>query len=476
MAPPEVTISELETLPKPRTTQRRASSRKFTPAEVKRLVSESSRLLFIFENKVYDITKWAAYHPGGKLALNHAIGRDATDEVKALHPDFVLEKLLPKFCIGDFYQEPELEQNDWLKKQKQISLAYQELHRKVKESGLFKTRYSDYAWEALRCTMFGSVSLFLLRTFPESFFTVTIAALCLAFFWMQLSYTVHDLGHNSVTHQRSLDWVVGSCITSFLGGLSLDWWKDSHNIHHIITNHPEHDPDIQHLPFIAISKEFFDSIYSTYHGRILEFSFAAKWLVSMQHYTYYIIMSFGRFNLYAQSWIYLLRGRGVSAKLWWLQVVGMTVFWFWYLWLLSHAATWPLKLLFLWVTHAANALLHVQITLSHFGMCTQDLGPDEAFASRQLRTTMDIQCPVWLDWFHGGLQFQALHHLFPRAPRHRLREIQPLVRAFAKEQGLGYYEYTFPEGNIKVIRHLQHVAHQAGFLLQAAAASAVPDT
>ena len=26
------------------------------------------------------------------------------------------------------------------------------------------------------------------------------------------------------------------------------WWKHSHNVHHIITNHPEHDPDIQHLP------------------------------------------------------------------------------------------------------------------------------------------------------------------------------------------------------------------------------------
>ena len=33
-----------------------------------------------------------------------------------------------------------------------------------------------------------------------------------------------------------------------LGGISLGWWKKSHNVHHIICNSIEHDPDIRHLP------------------------------------------------------------------------------------------------------------------------------------------------------------------------------------------------------------------------------------
>lgn len=30
---------------------------------------------------------------------------------------------------------------------------------------------------------------------------------------------------------------------------------------------------------------------------------------------------------------------------------------------------------------------------------------------------MGIDCPEWSDFFHGGLQFQAIHHLFLRVPR-----------------------------------------------------------
>lgn len=39
----------------------------------------------------------------------------------------------------------------------------------------------------------------------------------------------------------------------------------------MVTNSPEHDPDIQHLPFFAISPRFFNSIRSSYHKRILQF-------------------------------------------------------------------------------------------------------------------------------------------------------------------------------------------------------------
>lgn len=47
--------------------------------------------------------------------------------------------------------------------------------------------------------------------------------------------------------------------------------------------------------------------------------------------------------------------------------------------------------------------LHVQITISHFGMPTNDV-QGEGFAEKALRTTMDVECPTWMDWFHGGLQ------------------------------------------------------------------------
>jgi delta8-fatty-acid desaturase len=108
--------------------------------------------------------------------------------------------------------------------------------------------------------------------------------------------------------------------------------------------------------------------------------------------------------------------------------------------------------------------LHVQITLSHFAMSTSDLGPDESFPQKMLRTTMDIDCPQWLDFFHGGLQFQAIHHLYPRIPRHNLRATQKLVQAFCSEVGIPYALYGFVDGNREVISRLNEVGRQAAIL------------
>lgn len=62
---------------------------------------------------------------------------------------------------------------------------------------------------------------------------------------------------------------------------------------------------------------------------------------------------------------------------------------------------------------------------------------------------------------HGGLHLQVTHHLFPRLPRHNLREASALVKEFAKEQGLVYAEFGFISGNGEVLDVLKNVADQA---------------
>lgn len=74
---------------------------------------------------------------------------------------------------------------------------------------------------------------------------------------------------------------------------------------------------------------------------------------------------------------------------------------------------------------------------------------------------MDIRCPPWLDFIHGGLQFQAVHHLFPRVPRHNLRALHLLVKDFCAETGIEYLSYGFAEGNGVVLSRLGELAEQA---------------
>lgn len=77
---------------------------------------------------------------------------------------------------------------------------------------------------------------------------------------------------------------------------------------------------------------------------------------------------------------------------------------------------------------------------------------------------MDVDCPPWLDWFHGGLQFQVVHHLFPRMPRTSLRKLVPIVQEFAKENGLTYSAYHFVEGNQYVLGIMKDVADQVNLI------------
>ena len=98
--------------------------------------------------------------------------------------------------------------------------------------------------------------------------------------------------------------------------------------------------------------------------------------------------------------------------------------------------------------------------LSHFSRSTDDLGPAESFFARQLRTTVDVICSPRIEFIHGGLHLQVTHHLFPRLPRHNLREASLIVKEFAKERGLEYAEFGFVEGNGEVRGVLKQVADQ----------------
>jgi delta8-fatty-acid desaturase len=54
----------------------------YTRQEVEALIAEG-RHVFILDGAVIRADAWLKYHPGGPKAIEHMIGRDATDEVRA---------------------------------------------------------------------------------------------------------------------------------------------------------------------------------------------------------------------------------------------------------------------------------------------------------------------------------------------------------------------------------------------------------
>lgn len=54
----------------------------------------------ILSGKVYDVTTYLPYHPGGKSVLAQCAGRDASKEYAEAHPWVNFEQLISKLCLG----------------------------------------------------------------------------------------------------------------------------------------------------------------------------------------------------------------------------------------------------------------------------------------------------------------------------------------------------------------------------------------
>lgn len=432
--------------------------------DVEAAVKEGMKLI-IFQEHVYNVGNWVKHHPGGELTISHLYGKDATDYIIAFHPKQVINDMLPRFLVGKFKGKP-LDANNSLISEKFTALTkkvereYMDIDRNYYKSLLF--RYSvQMALTLLSCFYLPNIV------------NAICGGLFMASVWQQVAFYCHDCGHSGVTHDRKYDYTVGVLLASCVGGLSMGWWKDSHNVHHIITNHPDHDPDIQHLPVLAVSEKYLNvgnPVHSTYHKRDLQFDLLAKVIVPFQHHCYLIINAFGRFLLYGLSWAFVIKGQKPEARQWrQMEAAGMAFFGAWYIALCRNAFrnSWE-AMLFVFVSHIAASILHLQINISHYGMNAEDVDCDEHFATKALRTTMDVSTPEWFDWFHGGLQFQVIHHLFPRVPRHNLRKVRPLVLQFCEETGLKYIEYPFFEGQAFVISRLKLMAQHCWLLLSTA--------
>jgi delta8-fatty-acid desaturase len=53
-----------------------------TPRQVEGMIAKGDTIV-IFQDMVLKLDGWLQKHPGGKLAILHMVGRDATDEIMA---------------------------------------------------------------------------------------------------------------------------------------------------------------------------------------------------------------------------------------------------------------------------------------------------------------------------------------------------------------------------------------------------------
>jgi delta8-fatty-acid desaturase len=295
---------------------------------------------------------------------------------------------------------------------------------------------------------------------------VLLSAALLALCLQQAAFIGHDTLHNGVFSQpRGLSrrrLALSQFNAGLLLGISCDMWLCEHNLHHAYTLRPGEDPQFRYFPlWLQSVKEVplwlaqLPDPAAAPRLRALAWR-GVRMLTRVQHITIApIAMVVGRYNFMLISWGHAVRRRR------WLDVSCMA----------AHLACFGAflalllptarhRLLFVVSNYALVGVLHVQLLLSH--LCTQQFSAEEEASLGvlrfQLATTRNMTTAWWDSWFHGGLEKQVEHHLFPQLPRHRLHDAVPRVRSLAAKHGIPYMEIPFSDALILCGRNLARLS------------------
>ncbi|GER26456.1 fatty acid/sphingolipid desaturase [Striga asiatica] len=402
------------------------------------------------QGKVYDVSGWLKDHPGGDIPILNLAGQDVTDAFIAFHPGSAwahLDRFFTGFHLQDF-------------RVSEVSRDYRTLVNRFVKSGMFEKKGHGVIYSLCFISVLFAACVYGVL-YSDSFAAHMASGALLGLAWMQVTYLGHDSGHYVIMKTRGYNKLAqiltGNCLT----GISIAWWKWTHNAHHVACNSLDHDPDLQHLPVLAVSSRLFSSITSRFYNRKLSFDSFARLLVSYQHVTFYPIMIVARVNLYLQTFLLLCsKNRKVPDRT--LNILGILVFWTWFPMLVSCLPDWTERVLFVLASFAVCSIQHVQFCLNHFAADVYVGAPKgNDWFEKQTSGTIDISCSIWMDWFFGGLQFQLEHHLFPRLPRCHLRSVSPVVQELCKKHNLPYNSLSFYEANRWTLRTLRAAAIEA---------------
>lgn len=412
----------------------------------------------VIKGNVYDVTKFAPDHPGGSIIYNYA-GTDVTDQFAAFHIPRV-ELRLPRLKVGVV---DETGDDGQVYKPTAATLEYRALRDRLRKEGYFD---SDLSYSAMKAVVFCSLllsSVLVVLFTPAKYFylRIIVGAVLLGIGWQQVAFLAHDAAHYAVTKPDSgggVNWFAWF-LASVLFGISTSMWNEEHSAHHAMTLRPREDPQFNYLPLWLISEKEL-AVPGT------KLDFATRCLVRVQHFTFLpLVILVGRFNFYLISIAFaikrLLLGPGRFQRIGGLtDVVGMMMFWTWLIALTSCIETWQDRIVFILVSHWVCGILHIQLLLSHLftDTFTAEEERAEQFFSFQLKTTRNIDSEWYDHWFHGGLEFQIEHHLFPQMPRHNLSKIKPFVQDICKRHGIPYLSTSFTSASINIMKDFRRLA------------------
>ena len=348
--------------------------------------------------------------------INKFIGQDVTVPLHMFHDmrSRMMQRLLKAMDEGPAESHPVSD----------FDRDYLELEQKFIERGWFEVKPWWYAAVA-----FWVFSLLVIAYGIPSAHPI-LKGIAFGLFIQQGAFLAHDACHDALSPRRwrtLASWIFADVIF----GISSKEWTRQHNIHHLLTNRPIEDPQINNFPNLVYSAREIE----LYERTKRELTRGEKALMSTQHIWFFpIALLYGRINIVRKNFRRAWR-RGD-----WDYHAGFAIhlaLWMGLLWQGGFALGY--SALFIVTALAVSGIIHIQLMLSHI-YAPRLLAEEQHEIGMQIQilSNQNVSTTLLDDWLHGGLQHHIEHHLFPRLPRHSLRRVRPEVRALAEKHGIPY--------------------------------------
>lgn len=264
---------------------------------------------------------------------------------------------------------------------------------------------------------------------------------------------MHDAGHKGFSNNQKVNWFMSHMLDAVGGSQWL--WNQKHNIlHHTFTNIEELDDDIHSGSVLRLSP-------------VQEY----KWWHRFQNW--YALPLYSLLSLY---WILFtdfkefLQGKVGDYKLPTPKRADKIMFWGGKLFYFSYALVLPL--FFHPAAHVLLAFLGVQLVLgftlslvfqlahivdnADFPEPAKNGAMADEWTVHQMKTTVNFaRTNRVVNFYVGGLNFQAEHHLFSRICHLHYPDISNVVKKTCEEYDVPYKE--FPTMRSAVASHLRHL-------------------
>ena len=373
-----------------------------------------------------------AVHPGGPV-IEQFVGRDATEVFKGFHKKHISKHRMPVGIYERDLNDPAAEE-------------FGKLHKYFIDNGYFNT---NLKWFAMKISIaFALLSLSVVLVTSCDFWAIHyLGAIFLAAFWHQSGFFMHDFMHNHVFHEHRLDQWFGTFFGTLCFGVSGSWWGDEHFVHHVLTNTVDYSTN-----FVDPQK---NEVVWAQNQKIFPFhtTFWHKLAIQVQHLSFVpLCVGLGRIGIIIASFSTECRLHEWMAGF--LHRICLSA-------MLSFLPTWREVFMFYAIAAVCQGVLHIQLLVSHYSkpFCEQHKICNEVNWYRmQVECNINIVNPIWMDWFHGSLNFHIEHHLFPTMPRHNYRAASKHVKRACKTVGIMYDECSSTEAFIRTIKNMKDLS------------------